>query len=95
MREFQLATLAELHKKIDLLENQKRTLKTKLREQMAPQCCCKELHHEHIQKEAHLDALAEHWRGKTQLLVSKFYKALQVVREDQGRVRLSTVDAIQ
>ena len=28
-------------------------------------------------------------------MVSKFYKALQLVREDQARVRLATVEAIQ
>ena len=91
MDQFQRVTLAELHKKIDLLESQKKALKAKLNDQSAPQCCCKDLHHEHIQKEAHLSALAEHWRSKTQLLVSKFYKALQLVREDQSRVRMATV----
>ena len=46
------------------------------------------------EKERALTALADHWRGKTQLLVAKYYKALEVLREDQRRIRGNTVEAI-
>ncbi|TNV83987.1 hypothetical protein FGO68_gene15376 [Halteria grandinella] len=92
---FSKQTFAELHKKIDLLETQKKALKEKLKTQTTQQCCCADLKLQHEEREKALTQLAEHWRGKTQLLVAKYYKALQVIREDQNKIRGITVEAIQ
>lgn len=79
---FQQHTFAELHKRIELLESQKRALKARLKDHSQPLCCCKDLRGQFEEKERALTQLADHWRGKTQLLVAKYYKALEVLRED-------------
>ena len=58
-------------------------------------CCCNELKMDAEEQIYQLTKLANHWRSKTELLVAKYYRTLQVVREDQNRIRLSTVEAIQ
>jgi chromosome segregation and condensation protein ScpB len=58
------------------------------------QCCCEDLKQVFSDRQVSLEQIGEHWKGKTQLLVGKYYKSLQVVREDQNKLKGSTIDAV-
>ena len=59
------------------------------------QCCCEDLKNLYEERTSSLEQIAEHWKEKTQLLVGKYYKSLQIVREDQQKLKDTTVIAME
>ncbi|CDW88330.1 UNKNOWN [Stylonychia lemnae] len=105
---FQKETFVTLHKKIDKLEKEKKQLKIQLKSQrikaqdinydaarVSLQCCCENLKIIYEDRAQSLEKIADHWKEKTQLLVGKYYKSLQLVREDQLKLRTTTIEAVE
>ena len=59
------------------------------------QCCCEEMKHIFEERQSSLEQIGEHWKNKTQILVSKIYKSLQMVREDYDLLKANSCREIQ
>lgn len=50
-------------------------------------CCCYEIKQIYEDKTRHFESMAEHWKEKTALLVSKYYKSLSLLRQDYDTLK--------
>eukprot|EP00347_Sterkiella_histriomuscorum_P000152 403376971 len=62
---------------------------------MQLKCCCQELKQIYEDRSFSLEQIADHWKQKTQQLVGKYYKSLQLVREDHLKLRNITLNAVE
>eukprot|EP00347_Sterkiella_histriomuscorum_P023812 403333304 len=96
---FHSEVVSNLNGQITKLKKQKRMMKTQmkslkhkideLQDQMPPDggCCCKDMQSYYETKLAQCDQISDHWKHKTQQLVQKHYKSIQLLREQQEALK--------